>query len=98
MLVVISPQIQAAEQRRQEFVTQGIAEQRVEQMLGSATPGWRSVPPLERPSLPLTLRRPDHTARSFRSLLTRMAMIALGATPHEAAALVTLATVTRPER
>ena len=95
MLVVISPQIQAAEQRRREFVTQGIAEQRVEQMLGSATPGWRSVPPLERPSLPLTLRHPVHAARS---LLTRMAMIALGATPHEAVALVTLATVTRPKR
>lgn len=56
-MLVPSPQMQAAELRRQEFVAQGIYEQWVEQVLGPAPTARLQRPhPVARLSLPHTLR------------------------------------------
>jgi hypothetical protein len=76
-MVVISPQAQAAEMRRREFVAQGIHEQWVDQVLVTGSPRDTGLSP--RSSLVISLQI---AACSTRSLLTSLATGALGLTTN----------------
>jgi hypothetical protein len=73
-MVVISPQIQAAEMRRREFVVQGIQEQRVVHVLRASSPRHSSLSaPRSSRVIPFAL-----AARYTLYLLTSLATVAFG--------------------
>ena len=80
-MVVISPQIQAAEMRRREFVAQGIQEQWVDQMLAPSAPPHATGPASARASLAQAVLR---TIREARHRLARPAAAPFGATTNDA--------------